>query len=490
MAIITCKECGSMMSDKASACPECGCPHTPAPMNDYDDNGYNEEGNNGSKKKLGLIIALIVIALCGCGAIAWLIWGNSASGDVKIDKQFTEAVHQYDALYPFSEGMAAVSKNGKFGYINTKGELVIPCKFTFAGPFKDGLACVAEDFDKPIAFVDKDGNVKETKYPFSMGFYGGTKMASAYLSPDLGSLYFNNGVCTINYEKEGEEDFATVYIDKDFKEVAKPTDVAEAAPKNLEYTIFTEKGKDVYGDEIELKGLKNSKGETVIPAKYNDLQLGENGVVLATYYVESAQSHFAPTVPEGKTIQGYLDYAGNSTFTEADLVRIEEYKKEQQTLYKNLQTQEEDRLRREEADRLAAQQRWEEEYSRMEMDVPPAESASYASSSYSSSSSNSDYNDKSRELQILAKIEELGKRMQRCMPDIEVLYRAYQRNGDPESMFRLREGLDILMDLKNQQIALAEQLSDNAKILSELKAQRKKMYDAQDMMIYGKAKIW
>ncbi|MDE7414299.1 MAG: zinc-ribbon domain-containing protein [Muribaculaceae bacterium] len=97
------------------------------------------------------------------------------------------------------------------------------------------------------------------------------------------------------------------------------------------------------------------------------------------------------------------------------------------------------------------------------------------------------YEQKAQELQILAKIEERGRRGKQMLQEIEVLYRAYQRNGDPESFFRLRQGLDILMDNKNQQIKLAEQLSDNASIVRELKEQRETMYKAMDMMLYGKA---
>lgn len=34
---------------------------------------------------------------------------------------------QFEAVEPFFEGLAAVKKDGLYGYINTKGEMVIPC---------------------------------------------------------------------------------------------------------------------------------------------------------------------------------------------------------------------------------------------------------------------------------------------------------------------------------------------------------------------------
>lgn len=45
----------------------------------------------------------------------------------------------YDNVAWFSEGYAAVEKNGKWGYINKAGKLVIPIKFTVAKSFRKGF---------------------------------------------------------------------------------------------------------------------------------------------------------------------------------------------------------------------------------------------------------------------------------------------------------------------------------------------------------------
>ncbi|MBK8953171.1 MAG: WG repeat-containing protein [Chitinophagaceae bacterium] len=42
----------------------------------------------------------------------------------------------------FSEGLAAVNKDGKWGYIDEKGKEIIPLKFSFAGSFDSGNAKV------------------------------------------------------------------------------------------------------------------------------------------------------------------------------------------------------------------------------------------------------------------------------------------------------------------------------------------------------------
>ena len=44
----------------------------------------------------------------------------------------------------FSDGLAQVRINGKWGYINTDGQVAIPAAFDSATPFRDGLAQVTQ----------------------------------------------------------------------------------------------------------------------------------------------------------------------------------------------------------------------------------------------------------------------------------------------------------------------------------------------------------
>src|ERR1041384_2177978 len=46
---------------------------------------------------------------------------------------------QYDCTFPFSEGLAAVCVGNKIGYIDTAGKLIIQPQYDFAYPFSDGL---------------------------------------------------------------------------------------------------------------------------------------------------------------------------------------------------------------------------------------------------------------------------------------------------------------------------------------------------------------
>ena len=52
---------------------------------------------------------------------------------------------EFDYVCEFKEGFAPIEKDGKWGYINTKGEQAIEFKFDGAGYFNEGFAVVKKD---------------------------------------------------------------------------------------------------------------------------------------------------------------------------------------------------------------------------------------------------------------------------------------------------------------------------------------------------------
>lgn len=302
------------------------------------------------EKAVKLIIAILIMA-------STVACTNNQEAlettDVEITPAFVEAVHQYDVLYPFSEGLAAVRKDDKCGFIDTKGNLVIPCQFSYVGPFKDGLALALMEDDKTINFIDAEGNIHKTQYPLDARYYLG-QLKVGYFDPEF--LSFNHGVCEINYSETGESEYRTVYIDKQFNEVPKPENWTPTENENSEYEIFCEPSKDIYGDEIELRGLKDKEGKVIIPAKYNNLWLCDNGILLAFFFIEDAESHLHPYRPYGLEMYGYVDLKGNSTFTETDMGKLEGYKAAQLPIYQNLKLKEESEAAEAEESRRIAEE--------------------------------------------------------------------------------------------------------------------------------------
>ena len=64
-------------------------------------------------------------AICLSIALA-CAWGAKAQ-NVELTPDFCNAVKQYDVVQTFHDGMAAVLKDGKWGYISSEGKEVITC---------------------------------------------------------------------------------------------------------------------------------------------------------------------------------------------------------------------------------------------------------------------------------------------------------------------------------------------------------------------------
>jgi hypothetical protein len=72
------------------------------------------------------------------------------------------SAEKYDYAEEFSEGLAGVCIDGKCGYIDTAGKLVIPLKYTITSPFNKGYAAVnglSENGDEITFIIDKAGKV-------------------------------------------------------------------------------------------------------------------------------------------------------------------------------------------------------------------------------------------------------------------------------------------------------------------------------------------
>ena len=145
----------------------------------------------------------------------------------------------YDDVCDMSEGMIAVKLNGKWGYINETGKLIIPFVYDEAGYFSDGLAAVAIGI--AWGLIDKAGNdVIPIQY-------------------DYISLYATNG---LYFAARNDEDFI---IDKTGRELIRKINYGEDLdlfPKFHEGMASVQ-----YNDQY---GFLNDKGDEIIPFKYDD----------------------------------------------------------------------------------------------------------------------------------------------------------------------------------------------------------------------------
>ena len=66
---------------------------------------------------------------------------------------------QYDFAWKFSNGLAMVRKSRKNGYINKKGEVIIPFKVEHVSSFNNELAKVRNNYNNKYGFIDITGKI-------------------------------------------------------------------------------------------------------------------------------------------------------------------------------------------------------------------------------------------------------------------------------------------------------------------------------------------
>ena len=111
---------------------------------------------------------------------------------------------KYEDVKPFSESLAGVCKGSKWGFIDKSGKEIVPCKYEAVASFSEGLACVRKNGKR--GFIDKLGKeVLSCKYDVSKWS----------LVPFFSSS-FSEGLACVMKEDNGEK-FG--FIDKSGKEI-------------------------------------------------------------------------------------------------------------------------------------------------------------------------------------------------------------------------------------------------------------------------------
>lgn len=322
------------MSDRATECPHCGCPREFQDEIHLTDNSSaqsqeplsEQPQTNPKKAHKGLwisIAALVVVALC---VGAFMIFGRTST--LKITPEFTKALQKYDQIDAFSEGLAAIRRDGKWGYINLKGEEVIPCQFSDdfpPGQFSEGLACVVDErseedkklWNKRVGFINKKGEFVITGDYFTE-------------APTLGEVWedeshklpsFKDGKCAVwntavfSLEEEGTESGWSkeyeankiVLIDSKGKISASNDSTAYQLAAYHPFVIPTP-----YKDVLTPTETKVAFDDYTVNLARDTVDC-DNGTKLVTWQIIDPIGMFEGN--HEKTCQYYIDQHGNSTLT-------------------------------------------------------------------------------------------------------------------------------------------------------------------------------
>lgn len=167
----------------------------------------------------------------------------------------------YTKAWIFSEGMAAVEKDGFIGFVNTNGEVVIGFRFPYRGNslyefvFHDGH-CIVADSSNKIGVIDKKGRwiIKP--------LYDNVELAKDY------AIVYTDGEFKKQIDFEGNvlqegiiDDIYELHYDVEY------TDLQTGEPKEGYAKI-----NDFYEYRVgRYSGLINSKGVIITPPIYTDI---------------------------------------------------------------------------------------------------------------------------------------------------------------------------------------------------------------------------
>lgn len=250
------------------------------------------------QKNYNLLLCLgLVIAVLSCNT-------KNTERNVEITASFIEAIHEYDVLRNFSEGMAAVKKYGKWGFIDIDGNLKVPCIYNKVLAFNEGLAAVEKD--GKWGFINKKGEVVvpimyRDVSPFKNGF--------AYVTKNYP---WENGWGFINKQGQGITPFKyNVYYYGEEPDLTRHyfSEGMAVVEKNGKY------------------GYVNTKGEEVIPCIYDEADVFAQGVAVVlisydSYYVEEYEEQY---FEHYRYYYGYIDKNGKTTFSNGELMQHDEF---------------------------------------------------------------------------------------------------------------------------------------------------------------------
>ncbi|HEY0428664.1 MAG TPA: WG repeat-containing protein [Pyrinomonadaceae bacterium] len=183
-------------------------------------------------------------------------WGYvDKTGKIVIKPQFVWAEE-------FSEGLASFeSENGKYGYVDERGEIVIEPKFTRWSEFSEGVAAVAINFK--WGFIDKRGEIViPLQYAHAFSFSGG--IAPVSLFPPEGESWTPGREATVYIDKPGK---TLIDAKENFLNVRASSGLAvlQLNDKQESFLIDKNGNKLVEAENIDLAGF----GDGLIAVKKN-----------------------------------------------------------------------------------------------------------------------------------------------------------------------------------------------------------------------------
>lgn len=188
-----------------------------------------------------------------------------------------KACKECSTLSSFHDGLAAICKDGKWGYMDKVGKIVIPPSYSSARDFHEGLAAVSKD--GRYGYIDKDGNViLQFRYLEALDFIDGYANVTEGEDSTYSSIIDKMGIpipCKINSGEVLSEGLIRVLSYDTEKYGYFDTQGQKVIPFIFNFASDFKEGvaKVARNDKF---GFIDKKGKVVIPFEYNEYSLGSN----------------------------------------------------------------------------------------------------------------------------------------------------------------------------------------------------------------------
>lgn len=299
-----------------------------------------------------LLFVLMAITISGCLAKEDTLRITAVKVNGKwgfIDKTGKMVIHpQFDGAGNFSEGLAAVKVDNKWGFVNDKGKLIIAAQFANeVDDFSEGLATIEIDSDngKLDGYINKEGKIQihpqfSNAHSFHEGLAAvcvGTKWGfcdiagKIVIAPQYNyALSFSEGLAAVSTGGTLDEDGLLVgekwgYIDKTGKMVIPAifddyvADIDSLSPINFTNGIAAARSGDKWG-------FIDKTGKFIIPAQFDIVHRFSDDI--ACVELRSIRPTTVNQIPVNMIVisQGYIERTGKYVITpKEDLCSSREY---------------------------------------------------------------------------------------------------------------------------------------------------------------------
>jgi hypothetical protein len=262
---------------------------------------------------------LVVALLVGCQDVN----EGFAVGDIVVDIKRIGGRVFINSPSRYSEGLACIDYNGKYGYIDKKGKISITPRFDYAGGFSNGLAVVG------IGSWHTDDKEEYTGDSFFLGKYGYiNKKGEMVITPIFEEAYgFSEGMAKVGVgdfklNENGQYSFVGKYgfidelgnvaISPEYDEVDSFSGGLAKVKVLGKYGYINKAGVMVIRPEYDsAEGFSDGLALVSIYGKYGYINKSGDMVISAQYDVGTSSFFEGLAVVKTEGGWGYIDKNGN-----------------------------------------------------------------------------------------------------------------------------------------------------------------------------------